>query len=58
MFRIVLDTNVLVSGTFWSGNSFKIIELIDKKKVKSILSKEILTEYYIILNSSEIMEKI
>ncbi len=30
--KVTLDTNILVSGTFWSGDSFKILELIDKGK--------------------------
>src|SRR3989344_2947387 len=40
--RIVLDTNVLISGTFWTGTSYEVIQLIDKGKVKIITSKEIL----------------
>jgi len=30
--KVTLDTNVLVSATFWTGNSFKIIKLIDDQK--------------------------
>jgi len=56
--RIVLDTNVLISGTFWSGASYKIMQLIDKGKFELILSKEILTEYDKIVHSNEILEKI
>lgn len=56
--RIVLDTNVLISGTFWSGASYKIMQLIDEGKFELILSKEILTEYDKIVHSNEILEKI
>jgi|SRR3989344_7649329 len=55
--RIVLDTNVLISGTFWTGTSYEVIQLIDKGKVKIITSKEILEEYDRILHSDEILEK-
>ena len=44
MIKVVLDTNILVSGTFWTGNSFKIMELIDKKEIVSILSEDIINE--------------
>lgn len=43
--RIILDTNVLVSGVFWSGPPFKILELWRDKKVHLITSPEIIVEY-------------
>lgn len=58
MIKLVLDTNILVSGTFWTGDSFKIMELIDKKKIVSMLSEEIIKEYYRVINSDEIIDKI
>ena len=58
MIKITLDTNVLISGTFWTGKSFKIMKLIDEKKIICVLSKKILEEYYKILKSDEIIEKI
>ncbi|MCD4666521.1 putative toxin-antitoxin system toxin component, PIN family [archaeon] len=58
MIKVTPDTNILVSGTFWSGDSFKIMNLIDKKIVQSILSKEIIKEYNKILHSDEIIEKV
>jgi len=57
MKRVTLDTNVLVSATFWTGESFKIVDMIDKKKVHCILSDEILSEYNQVISSEEIMEK-
>jgi len=42
MIRVVLDTNVLVSATFWTGASFHILKLIEQEKVKLIVSKAIL----------------
>lgn len=55
--RVVLDTNVLISGTFWTGASFKILQLIDQGKLTLILSKEILQEYDRIVHSDEILQK-
>lgn len=45
MIKLVLDTNVLVSGIFWSGVPAKIIDAWHKKTVKVICSLEILDEY-------------
>lgn len=56
--KVTLDTNVLISATFWTGNSFKIIKLIDDKKIQCILSEEIIEEYNRIANSDEIIEKV
>ncbi len=56
--KVTLDTNILVSGTFWSGDSFKILELIDQRKIELIISEEIIKEYYKVINSEEIIEKI
>ncbi|MEK6834931.1 MAG: putative toxin-antitoxin system toxin component, PIN family [Nanoarchaeota archaeon] len=58
MIKVVLDTNILVSGTFWTGNSFKIMELIDKREITSILSEDIVKEYHKTINSDEIIDKI
>lgn len=56
--KVTLDTNVLVSGTFWTGYSFTILNLIDKNKLRNITSKEIIKEYYEVINSDEIIDKI
>ena len=55
--KIVLDTNILISGTFWTGSSFRILQLIQEKKIVLILSKEILEEYEYIIQSEEILQK-
>ena len=36
--KVVLDTNVLVSGTFWKGASDKISEFLRLEKLKYIIS--------------------
>ena len=38
MIRITVDTNVLVSATFWYGASYRIIELVEQGKVELVLS--------------------
>ena len=43
--RIVLDTNVLVSGIFWTGNEAKIIESCKKGKYTNIASPYTLGEF-------------
>ena len=57
MMRIVLDTNVLISGTFWSGASFQVLRLVEKQKVHLVLSPEIIQEYQKILACPEILDK-
>jgi putative PIN family toxin of toxin-antitoxin system len=42
---IVLDTNVLVSGIFWSGPPSKILRLWEARKFKLATSLEIIEEY-------------
>ena len=56
--KVVLDTNVLVSGTFWTGDSFKILRRIDLKEIILVLSKELLDEYDETIHKEEIFEKI
>ncbi len=43
--RIVLDTNVLISGIFFSGPPSQILRVWRDKKVTFVLSEEILDEY-------------
>jgi putative PIN family toxin of toxin-antitoxin system len=57
MKNLVLDTNVIVSGTFWTGICFRILELISKDKFKIVVSYSILEEYERIINSSEILDR-
>lgn len=43
--RIILDTNVFVSGVFFTGPPYQILKAWRHGKVKLILSPEILEEY-------------
>lgn len=56
--RITLDTNILISGTFWTGDSFRILDMIDKKKLSNVSSREIIEEYNKAIKSDEIVDKV
>ncbi len=43
--RVVLDTNVFVSGIFWSGPPYQILKAWSEKRLELIISVEILEEY-------------
>ncbi len=43
--RIVLDTNVLISGIFFGGPPAQILQAWQDTSIKIILSEEILEEY-------------
>ena len=43
--RVILDTNVFVSGVFFSGPPFRILEAWRDRKVQLVVSQEILEEY-------------
>ncbi|MEK6937574.1 MAG: putative toxin-antitoxin system toxin component, PIN family [Nanoarchaeota archaeon] len=56
--RITVDTNVLVSATFWNGDSNKIIEKVERKEIELVLSKDIIKEFSEVWNYKEIQDKI
>lgn len=43
--RVIMDTNVLVSGIFFSGPPFQILNAWQQQKLQLVLSPEILAEY-------------
>jgi len=43
--KIVLDTNVFISGIFWSGPPYQILKAWQQRKIELIVSQEILNEY-------------
>ncbi|MBI3540822.1 MAG: putative toxin-antitoxin system toxin component, PIN family [Deltaproteobacteria bacterium] len=43
--RIVLDTNVLMAGIFWSGPPFEILKRWKMGVIKLVVSPEIIEEY-------------
>jgi len=56
--RIVADTNIVISATFWKGDSFRVMKLADKDLIKLITSLELIKEYNKIINRDEITYKV
>ncbi len=56
--KITIDTNVLISGSLWTGASAKILERVENKEIELILSKDIIEELSKVLNYDEIKSKI
>jgi putative PIN family toxin of toxin-antitoxin system len=56
--RITLDTNVLISATFWKGYSYEVIQLVLSNTIENVISPEILEEYNRILNSKRISDSV
>ena len=44
--KIVVDTNVLISGIFWKGPPFEVLNLWKRKQIVLLVSPEIIDEYY------------
>jgi len=43
--RVVLDTNVLISATFWKGSSRKVLDACMKEKIRVVTSLGIIEEF-------------
>lgn len=56
--KITVDTNVLISSSFWLGNSNKIIEMAENCKIELILSQDIIDEFVRVLGYDEIKDKV
>ena len=56
--KITIDTNTLISATFWYGDSFEIISRVENKQLDLVLSKGIIKEFFGVLHYDEIKEKI
>ena len=56
--RITVDTNVLVSSSFWYGDSDIIMTKIENKEIELVLSKDIIEEFSRVLDYDEIKNKI
>lgn len=44
--RVILDTNVFVSGVFFTGPPYKILSAWGEDRFQLVVSPEILTEYH------------
>jgi len=56
--KITVDTNILVSATFWNGASERIISKAEAKEFRLVLSNDIIKEYSRVLDYKEIKDKI
>lgn len=54
---VTLDTNILISASFWHGPSWKVLEEVYKGKCIHKSSWEILQEYKKVLFSEELIKK-
>lgn len=43
--NIILDTNVFISGIFWSGPPYEILKAWQHRKISLVVSQEIIDEY-------------
>lgn len=53
--KIILDTNVVISGIFFTGPPFEILSAWQQGKAKIVMSPDILDEYYRV--SDELQER-
>jgi putative PIN family toxin of toxin-antitoxin system len=56
LIRVVLDTNILVSGIFWRGNPYKILQTCFQNKLSLIISPAILEELQDVLRTEKKFE--
>ncbi len=56
--KITVDTNVLISSSFWYGDSNRILIKVENKEIELILSKEIIEEFIRVLDYEEIKDKV
>lgn len=43
--KVVIDTNILISGLFWSGAPKNVLDLLDEEKITAYATWEIMQEY-------------
>ena len=59
MIKVVLDTNILISGIFWKGLPQRIVDLASANEIESITTQEILEEVKTALERLDVpLEKI
>jgi len=56
--KVTLDTNVIISGTFWTGDSYRVLEAINNFGIELVISREILDEYLDVIDREEIIDKV
>jgi len=60
MYRWLLDSNIIISGLFWSGNESKLLELAIANKFEAVVCEFVLQETKSIIDKKffEIKEKV
>lgn len=53
--KVIIDTNVFISGIFFSGPPYEILKAWKNNKIQIVISPEILDEYYRV--SDELSQK-
>lgn len=56
--KVVLDTNVIISGLLWKGVTKALFDLIDAKKIKLCLTSKIINELQRVLNYPHIKKQL
>jgi len=56
MLRVVLDTNVLVSGLIMLGKPRELLSIIARREATLVLSKEILNEFTKVMRQNKLTE--
>lgn len=56
--KVVIDTNVFVSATFWAGYPSKVLELIEAGELDLLMSNDVIMEFTEVLACQEIQEKV
>jgi putative PIN family toxin of toxin-antitoxin system len=57
MVRVVLDTNVLISGVIASGNSARILDAARREEIKLVTSIHLLEEFSDVISRRRIVRK-
>ncbi len=52
--KVVIDTNVFVSGIFWKGQSNKVLNHWKEGKITTIISTDILSEFIKVMSDFKI----
>jgi hypothetical protein len=58
MLRVVLDTNVLVSGLIMLGKPRELLSIIARREATLVLSKEILNEFTKVMRRNKLTEHV
>jgi putative PIN family toxin of toxin-antitoxin system len=52
--KVVIDTNVFISGIFWKGQSNKVLNLWREGKITPVVSADMLSEFTRVMNDFKI----